>query len=137
LPMRATAFELVEEGFRLTMPKGTPWKLTGNASLTFAGFRTFVGIAEPSNASVLFRVERALPQHPSTLDTKQVLQPAEATLAKTRSRLEAEMKRRGQPLPVIPAEAPERTRIAKIRMARIASAAPITGLTVAHGNRTT
>ncbi len=138
LPMRANSFELVKEGFRLAMPKGTPWKLSGQASLTFAGFRTFVGVAEPrSSDSVLFRAERALPQHPSTLDTRQVLQPAEATLAKTRSRLEAEMKRRGQPLPVIPDEAPERTRIAKIRMARIASAAPITGLTAEHGNRTT
>jgi hypothetical protein len=119
------------------MPKGTPWALAGLASLTFAGFRTFVGTAEPDDAGVLFRAERALPQHPSTLDTKQVLQPAEATLAKTRARLEAEMQRRGQPLPIIPDEAPERTRIAKIRMARIASDAPITGLTVQHGNRTT
>jgi hypothetical protein len=137
LPMHVNSFELVEKGFQLVMPKGTPWKLAGNACLTFAGFRTFVGVAEPSAAGVLFRAERALPQHPSTLDTKQVLQPAEATLAKTRSRLEAEMKRRGQPLPVIPNEPPERTRIAKIRMARIASAAPITGLTTEHGNRTT
>jgi hypothetical protein len=137
LPMRAKSFELVDEGFRLAMPAGVPWKLTGNSCLTFAGFRTFVGVAEANGDFVLFRAERALPQHPSTLDTKQVLQPAEATLAKTRSRLEAEMKRRGQPLPLIPQEAPERTRIAKIRMARIESAAPITGLTVEHGNRTT
>ena len=137
LPMRTNSFELVEAGFRLAMPKGTPWALAGMASLTFAGFRTFVGRAEPVGDTVLFRAERALPQHPSTLDTKQVLQPAEATLAKTRTRLEAEMKRRGQPLPVIPDEPPERTRIAKIRMARIASDAPITGLTVEHGNRTT
>jgi hypothetical protein len=137
LPMRTNAFELVDAGFRLTMPKGTPWALAGPASLTFAGFRTFVGQAEPEGKTVLFRAERALPQHPSTLDTKQVLQPAEATLAKTRTRLEAEMKRRGQPLPIIPDEAPERTRIAQIRMARIASDAPITGLTVQHGNRTT
>jgi len=60
-----------------------------------------------------------------------------ATLAKTRSRLEAEMKRRGQPLPVVPEQAPERTRIAKIRIARIECAAPITGLAVEHGSRTT
>lgn len=137
LPMRANSFELIEAGFRLAMPTGTPWALTGRASLTFAGFRTFVGTAEPEDDTVLFHAERALPQHPSTLDTKQVLQPAEATLAKTRARLEAEMKRRGQPLPVIPDEAPDRTRIAKIRMARIASDAPITGLTAEHGNRTT
>jgi hypothetical protein len=137
LPMRTSSFELTDAGFRLTMPKATPWALAGMASLTFAGFRTFVGTAEPEDATVLFRAERALPQHPSTLDTKQVLQPAEATLAKTRARLEAEMKRRGQPLPIIPDEAPERTRIAKIRMARIASDAPITGLSVQHGNRST
>ena len=136
LPMRTNSFELVKEGFRLVMPKGTPWKLKGAASLTFAGFRTFVGLAQPDGESVLFRAERALPQHPSTLDTKQVLQPAETTLARTRSRLEAEMKRRSLPLPVIPAEPPERTRIAKIRMARIASDAPITGITEEHGNRT-
>jgi hypothetical protein len=135
LPMRARGIELVDEGFRLVMPKGTPWALAGSASLTFAGFRTFVGEAVPEGETVLFRAERALPQHPSTLDTKQVLQPAEATLTKTRARLEAELARLGQPLPVIPEVAPERTRIARIRMARIASDAPITGITVEHGNR--
>jgi len=66
-----------------------------------------------------------------------VLQPSEDTLAKARARLEYEAARRGQSLPVIPAEAPPRTRIALIRMARIASAAPITGISEAHGNRTT
>jgi hypothetical protein len=137
VPMRATAFELVEEGFRLDLPKGVPWTFAGKASLTFAGFRTLVGEAVPQADGALFRAERALPQHPSTLDTKQVLQPAETTLAKTRARLEAEMARLGQPLPVIPAEPPERTRIARIRMARIASDSPITGLSVAHGNRST
>jgi hypothetical protein len=137
LPMRTQSLELVDDGFRLVVPRGMPWEVTGPACLTFAGFRTFVGQAVPNGDTVLFRVDRALPQHPSALDTKQVLQPAETTLAKTRARLEAEMARRGQPLPIIPDEAPERTRIAKIRMARIASDSPITGLTVQHGNRTT
>jgi hypothetical protein len=137
IPMRAKSFALVEDGFLLDMPRGCPAAPAGSASLTFAGFRTFVGQAIPRPDGVLFRAERALPQHPSTLDTKQVLQPAETTLAKTRARLEAEMARLGQPLPVIPAEPPERTRIAKIRMARIASDSPITGLSVAHGNRST
>ena len=137
LSMRAKSLVLLEAGFHLEMPKGMPCATEGKASLTFAGFRTFVGSAEPAAGKTLFRVERALPQHPSTLDTKQVLQPAESTLAKTRARLEYEMERRGQKLPVIPDEPPERTRIAKIRMARIASDAPITGLTAAHGNRMT
>lgn len=135
LPMRATAIEADPAGFRLVMPRGLPWALTGQGCITFAGYRSFVGQAVPQDGGVLFRVERALPQHPSTLDTKLVLQPAEEILAKTRSRLEYEMARRGQPLPVIPDEAPERTRIAKLRMARIASDSPITGLTVEHGNR--
>lgn len=137
VPMRIDAVELADEGFRLTMPGGVPWAYEGPACITFAGYRTFAGAAEPQGGSVLFRADRAMPQHPSTLDTKQVLQPAETTVAKTRSRLEAEMARRRQPLPVIPDEAPERTRIARIRMARIASDSPITGLTLEHGNRTT
>jgi hypothetical protein len=138
LPMRARSFELTREGFRLVMPKGTPWTLQGKASLTFAGFRTFVGHAAPENGgTLLLRVERSLPQHPSTLDTKQVLQPSEDTLAKARARLEYEAQRRGQSLPVIPLEPPPRTRIAMIRQARIESASPITGLSKEHGNRTT
>jgi hypothetical protein len=138
LPMRTRSFELVREGFRLAMPNGVPWKLEGKASLTFAGFRTFVGqVAQDNDGSILLRVERSLPQHPSTLDTKQVLQPSEDTLAKARARLEYEARRRGQSLPVIPLEPPPRTRIAMIRQARIESASPITGLSKEHGNRTT
>jgi hypothetical protein len=78
-----------------------------------------------------------LPQHPSPYDTKQVLRPSEETRAKARARLELEAQRRGQPLPVIPLEPPERTRIALIRMGRIASDSPITGITKKHGNRMT
>ncbi|MGE3690086.1 MAG: pyridoxamine 5'-phosphate oxidase family protein [Novosphingobium sp.] len=137
VPMRTGPVELVDEGFRLTMPRGMPWSFSGPACITFAGYRTFVGEASPDGADVLFRAERAMPQHPSTLDTKQVLQPAEEIVAKTRSRLEYEMARRGQPMVTIPDEAPERTRLARVRMARIASDSPITGLTVEHGNRTT
>ena len=137
LPMRALTFEVVEAGFRLTMPRGLPWRVGGPASLTFAGFQTFVGEVVADGEAILLRVERALPQHPSTYDTKQVLQPSEDTRAKARARLEYEMERRGQSLPVIPEEAPERTRIARIRMQRIASDSPITGISVSHGNRTT
>jgi hypothetical protein len=137
LPMRSRSFEVTEEGFRLIMPKGVPWQLKGKASLTFAGFQSFVGEVAAVANGLLLRVERSLPQHPSTYDTKQVLQPSEETRAKARARLELEAKRRGQSLPTIPLEPPERTRIARIRMARIASDSPITGLTKEHGNRTT
>ena len=135
LPMRTRAIDLVDGGFRILIAQGMPWRSEGKACVTFAGYRSFVGTAEAQGDAVFFRVERALPQHPSTLDTKQVLQPAAETLARTRARLEAEMARRGQPLVTIPELPPERSRIAKIRMARIASDAPITGLTLAHGNR--
>jgi hypothetical protein len=137
VPMRTNRVELADFGFRVDMPRGLPWALAGKGCMTFAGYRTFVGEVETDGEAVLFRVERAMPQHPSTLDTKQVLQPAETTVAKTRARLEYEMARRGQPLPIIPDEAPERTRIAQIRMKRIASDSPITGITASHGNRTT
>jgi hypothetical protein len=137
LPMRARSFEVTHDGFRLIMPKGTPWKLAGKASLTFAGFQTFLGEVAPGSSAFIFRVERSLPQHPSTYDTKQVLQPSEDTRAKARARLEREAERRGQSLPVIPMEPPERTRIARIRMERIASDSPITGITKEHGNRMT
>jgi hypothetical protein len=137
LPMRSRSFEVTEEGFRLIMPKGVPWQLKGKASLTFAGFQSFVGEVAPAANGSLLRVERSLPQHPSTYDTKQVLQPSEETRAKARARLELEAQRRGQSLPIIPLEPPERTRIARIRMARIASDSPITGLTKEHGNRMT
>jgi hypothetical protein len=136
VPMRAHSFALRNEGFVLAMPRGLPWALHGKGSLTFAGFRTFVGSVEAQRNEVLLRVERSLPQHPSTLDTKQVLQPSEDTLAKARARLEHEARRRGQTLPIIPPEPPPRTRIALIRQARIASDAPITGITEEHGNRT-
>lgn len=137
LPMVAYSYELVDEGFRLSMPKGQPWRYEGASSLTFAGFHTFVGTSVAEKSTTLFRVERALPEHPSVLDTRQVLQPTEDTVAKARARLEYEAQRRGQSLPVIPPEPPPRTRIALIRQARIASDSPITGITVAHGNRLT
>jgi hypothetical protein len=137
MPMRARSFELVAEGFRLEMPRGAPWRLAGKASLTFAGFYTFLGDAEDQGGSTLLRVERSLPQHPSTLDTKQVLQPSEDTKAKAWARLEYEARRRGQPIPTVPLEMPAPTRLARLRQARVASDVPITGLTSEHGNRTT
>lgn len=137
LPMLARSFEITDEGFRLAMPSGVPWRLAGKASLTFAGFQTFVGEASQDGDVTLLTVERALPQHPSTVDTKEVLQPSEDTKRKAWTRLEYEARRRGQSIPTPPLEAPAPTRLAKLRQARLASDAPITGLTVEHGNRTT
>jgi Pyridoxamine 5'-phosphate oxidase len=137
MPMRAHTFELVVDGFRLVMPGGVPWPCTGKGTLTFAGFQTFVGEALAQRGSISFKVERALPEHPSTRDTKQVLQPSEDTRRKAMARLEYEASRRGQPIPTIPLELPPPTRLAKLRQARVASDAPITGISVEKGNRTT
>jgi hypothetical protein len=137
MPMRARAFELAEEGFRLIIPRGVPWRIAGKASLTFAGFQTFVGEMVLTTGASLFKVERSLPEHPSTRDTRQVLQPSEDTRKKAWGRLEYEARRRGQPIPTPPVEMPAATRLAKLRQARVASDKPITGLTAEHGNRTT
>ena len=37
LPMRARSFDLVRDGFRLVMPKGTPWKLAGQGVTDLRG----------------------------------------------------------------------------------------------------
>lgn len=137
VPMRALGYEVCDEGFRLTMPAGAPWPFEGEASLTFAGFQTFVGEVTRSADGHFLQVDRALPQHPSTYDTKQVLQPSEDTRAKAWARLEYEAKRRGVSLPAIPLEPPERTRIARLRMTRLESDSPITGISLEHGNRMT
>jgi hypothetical protein len=137
MPMRARSFELVQDGFRLIIPRGVPWRIAGKASLTFAGFQTFVGEVVPTSGATLFKAERSLPEHPSTRDTKQVLQPSEDTRKKAWARLEYEAQRRGQPIPTPPVELPAPTRLATLRQARVASDKPITGLTAEHGNRAT
>jgi hypothetical protein len=136
MPMRARSYELVAEGFRLVIPRGVPWRIVGKASLTFAGFQTFVGETVAASGASLFKVERALPEHPSTRDTKQVLQPSEDTRSKAWARLEYEAERRGQRIPTPPLQLPAATRLARVRQQRVASDKPITGLTAEHGNRT-
>jgi hypothetical protein len=137
MPMLSRSCELVDDGFRLTMPRGVPWSFTGKGSLNFAGFQTFVGEAVAEGDAVLFKVERALTQPPSATNTKVVLQPDEELRRQTMARLDYELKRRGQSIPIIPEELPAPTRLFKLRQARIASDAPITGINATMGNRRT
>lgn len=138
MPMLSRACELVDEGFRLAMPKGVPWRLAGPGNLTFAGFQAFLGEAHAlDDGAVLFKVDRAQPQPPSLKDTKEVLQPAEETRRKQMARVEYEVQRRGQTIPIIPEELPAPTRLHLRRQARIASDKPITGISAKYGNRTT
>jgi hypothetical protein len=138
MPMVAKSCDLTDEGFRLTFGRGVPWKIQGKGNLTFAGFQGFLGEAAlEAGGSVRFRVERAMPQTPSLRDTKEVLQPAEETRRKQMERVEYEVKRRGQGVPVIPEELPTPTRLHLKRQVRIASDKPITGIDAKYGNRTT
>jgi hypothetical protein len=137
LPIRARKCELVDEGFRLVLPKGAPWRGTGKGTLSFAGVAIFVGDAIPDGATTLFKVERVLPEHPTMKDTSLVLQPTDEMRAKLVAKLDEELKRRGKPVPHVPEELPAPTRLAKLRQARLASDAPITGINDEMGNRTT
>lgn len=129
LPFRARSVERVEDGFRLAMPKGLPWSGTGKATLTFEGIETFVGEAMLEGDTTVLKVERALPEHPLMLSPVEVLQPSEEVRGKLMARLEEETRRRGQPIPTLPEEAPAPTRLARLRQRRMASGVEITGVT--------
>jgi hypothetical protein len=120
LPMRMRRVELVDEGFRLDVPRGAPFLRTGKATLTFQGVETFVGNVKIQDGQGLLTVERALPQHPLVKNSHEVLQPRDEVRTKLMARLDEETQRRGQPIPTIPAELPRPTRLAKVRQLRLA-----------------
>ncbi len=128
MPIRVTRFELAETGFRLEVPSGLPWALAGKASLSFEGHMIFIGEIVRESGAAAFRVERALPQNPASQSAKGALQLGEDISRTRQERLEQELKRRSKPIPQIPLEEPVPTRMARLRQARIASGAPITGM---------
>jgi hypothetical protein len=132
LPIRTRSFELADDGFKLVVPEGIPWRITGKATLSFEGHMIFVGEAVPDETTIFLKVERVLPQNRAAQDSKGVLQ-LNAELHGTRQlRLEAELRRRGKSIPAIPLEEPAPTRMAKLRQARIATGVPITGFKTAN-----
>jgi hypothetical protein len=137
LAFRARQVELVDNGFRLAMPRGLPWRGAGKGTLTWAGLVTFIGEAVADSGSTLFKVERALPQNPGMTNTEYVLQPPEDLYRKRMARLDEEARRRGQIVPPVPEEPPPLTRLAELRQARLASNAPVTGMSDDRGNRMT
>jgi hypothetical protein len=137
LAFRARQVEPVDNGFRLTLPGGLPWRGTGKGTLTWAGLVTFIGEAVADGGAPLFKVERALPQNPGMTNTEYVLQPPEDLYRKRMARLEEEARRRGQAVPPVPASPPPLTRLAQLRQARLASNAPVTGMSDDRGNRRT
>jgi hypothetical protein len=102
IPFPITGAELDGDGFWLKVPAGAPWDLTGPASLCFDGRATFVGSLEGSKLTV----ERQLPDLPLVADTRQIFSPQPDVASALMTRLQTELDRRGQPLPVLPGTPP-------------------------------
>jgi len=126
MPIRARSLDLLDDGFRVTVPLAAPWKSDGNATLTFEGVETFVGQASAEGDAVMLRVERALPVLPGMRDATQVLRPNDEVYGNLMPRLLQEIRRRAQPIPKIPEQLPAPTRMAQLRRTRMAHGAPVT-----------
>jgi hypothetical protein len=115
MPIRARGVTLVEDGFELELPRGLPWSVQGVATLTFLGASTFVGRA----VGTRFVVERILPTLPMVQDQNEIWNPSDQTRAALIGRLQQELSRRGQAIPVIPEQAPPPTAGSLRRAARM------------------
>ena len=125
LPIRARGWELVGDRFKLEMPGHLPWQADGKkATLSFIGLETFVGDVSADGGTIWIKVERALPESPLMRNPREVLQPTPDVKGKLMARLEEEVARRGQGIPVMPAELPPPTRLAGIRFAHYGKSAP-------------
>jgi hypothetical protein len=121
IPLRVRDVERIDEGFRVTAPKGAPWS-GGTATLSFFGREIFVCEASADGERTLLRVERALPVSPLTSPDGTVPRPDREMRAAFTARMEQECLRRGQPLPVVPLDPPPPTTAAKVRMKAMAAA---------------
>ena len=118
-PVRVRSVERTAEGFHLTVPASAPWS-NGKASLSFVGKEILVGHAMREGHDVSLAVERGLPVLPM-MDNRRGPGGGggggggPAVLNELYKRLEAELARRGQPMPVVPATPPEPTEGALLR----------------------
>jgi hypothetical protein len=98
IPFPVTGVELDRDGFSLEVPAGAPWEPVGQASLCFGGRATFVGTLAGSSLVVA----RQLPDLPLVTDPSQIFSPPPDLEATLMRRLQTELDRRGQTLPVMP-----------------------------------
>ncbi len=119
LPIKAAAIAITKQGFSLEMPDGVPWRIDGKACLTFGGIETFLGVATPAAGTVRLDVERALPVFPMTSDMTQLWEPAAGTRTQLMRRLEEELHRRCQAVPLIPVIQPAPSAGYRRRMQRM------------------
>jgi len=118
-PMRALEIAITDDGLSIRMPNGAPWSMTGQACLTFGGIETFLGTVTPGNGCVTMAVARTLPVFPMTGDMTQLWNPAAETRAQLMRRLEEELQRRGQAVPLIPDIQPPPSEGYRRRLARM------------------
>jgi hypothetical protein len=119
LPMRVRAVTLTRNGFGLDVPAGAPWKLHGKASLCFSGMATFIGQIGTNARDVEFAVDRMMPDLPMVQDPKEVFEPSPGTRTALMTRLEHELRRRGQGVPTIFAAPPPPTEGSRLRAERV------------------
>ena len=120
LPMRARAITRIEQGFRVSLPAATPWRVGGAASLCFLGQATFIGRVEAAGGDATFTVERILPTLPMVADNAEIWAPSASTRPRLLARLTEELARRGLEVPRVPSEPPTPTPGSTLRAARMA-----------------
>ena len=118
LPFRARSVTRTDDGFALTLPAGVPWRVAGQATLCFIARSTFVGTVTPTEGGAHFRVERALPVMPIVKDLGAIWSPTSEARRKLTERLNAELARRGQPVPTMPEHLPPPTAGSLLRAER-------------------
>lgn len=120
LPLRVRDIALTDEGFTMQVPASAPWG-EGKATLSFLGREVFIGEAQRTDNATLLKVERAMPIFPLTSPDGTVPRPDRETRELLIARMEEELARRGQQVPVVPEEMHPPTRHSLMRIEALKS----------------